>query len=303
MRLGITSLSYNRWFGEPRRELRAQLPLYFPYQTERIPMDESLAWCIRKAHDLGVEVLADPVLRWREPDYVEAMAELAAQHGVAVEPWMVVDLMATGEAAKRAADEIVAFMRAVCRPLGATILGTGQSPMIYHRYLDEPPLEEQLARVAESLRPITRAAQAEGVTLALENHIDYWAEEYQRIRADVGSPALRFRLDTANQFLVIEDPVRAAATLAADVVTVHVKDVKVIPFSGEGARIVGAPIGKGNVDLRAILSILRAHAPDPARLPLVVEMNWVPSNEDPAYWSDQSVRWMKETFAEFLARG
>jgi hypothetical protein len=32
-------------------------------------------------------------------------------------------------------------------------------------------------------------------------------------------------------------------------------------------------------------------------------MNWVPSNEDPAYWSDQSVRWMKETFAEFLARG
>jgi sugar phosphate isomerase/epimerase len=221
VRLGVTSLNYARWFGEARLEASGRPPLYYPYQQERVPAAESLAWSIRKAQRLGVPVLADPIHRWREPSYVERMADLARQCGVAVEPWIAPNYLVQGDEARRVVDEVVAFMRMVCKPLGATILGTAQVPMLYHRWLEEPSLDEQLERYAENLRPVARAAEAEGITLALENHCDYWADEFLRLRELVGSPALKFRLDTGNQVLVLEDPVRAAETLAEHIVTVH----------------------------------------------------------------------------------
>jgi sugar phosphate isomerase/epimerase len=265
-----------------------------------VPPAESLAWSIREARRLGVGVLADPVSRWREPGYVEAMADLAASHGVEIEPWMAPNYLATGDEAKQAIDTIVAFMRRVCRPLGATILGTAQVPMVYHRWLESPSLEEQLERYAASLRPVARAAESEGVTLALENHCDYWAAEFIRLKSMVGSPALRFRLDTGNQWLVMEDPVRAAALMAEDIVTVHLKDVRIIPFCGDGARVIGAPLGRGHVDVRRILTILRERGVSPATMPLVLETSWCPSNEDPARWTEDGLAWARANLGEFL---
>src|SRR5688572_3482214 len=131
MRLGITSLNYARWFGEARLDASGRLPLYFPSQPERVPQAESLAWSIRRAQSLGVRVLADPIQRWREPGHVEAMADLAASSGIAIEPWMAPNYMATGDEAEHVVDTMVEFMRRVCRPLGATILGTAQLPMVY----------------------------------------------------------------------------------------------------------------------------------------------------------------------------
>jgi sugar phosphate isomerase/epimerase len=98
----------------------------------------------------------------------------------------------------------------------------------------------------------------------------------------------------------MEDPVRAVEAMADHVVTVHLKDVRVVPLCAEGAKVIGAPLGNGHVKARAILEILRARAPDPANLPLVVETHWVPSNEDPALWSDASVAWAQENLRDFL---
>lgn len=300
MKLGVTSLNYYRWFGEANLDASGRLPLYYPHQQDRIPRDESLVWSIQKARSLGVSVLADPVQRWREPGYVERMAELAADRGVAIEPWIAPNYLARGDEAKRIVAEVIAFMQTVCKPLGAKILGTAQVPMVYHRWLADPPLDEQIARYAENLRLVARAAEAEGVTLALENHCDYWADEFSRLREMVGSPAVQFRLDTGNQFLVCEDPVNAAALLAEHIVTVHLKDVRIIPFCSEGAKIIGAPLGKGHVNVRRILEILQERTRDPRNLPLVVEVSWVPSNEDPALWSDASVAWAQEALRDYL---
>jgi sugar phosphate isomerase/epimerase len=300
MRLGITSLNYARWFGEARLDASGRLPLYFPSQPERVPQADSLAWSIRRARSLGVRVLADPIQRWREPGYVEAMADLAASSGIAIEPWMAPNYMATGDEAKQVVDTMVGFMRRVCRPLGATILGTAQLPMVYHRWLESPSLDEQLERYAENLRPVARAAEADGITLALENHCDYWAAEFRRLKDMVGSPALRFRLDTGNQWLVMEDPVRAAEILAEDIVTVHLKDVRIVPFCAEGAKVIGAPLGHGHVDLRRILTILRERGVSPDTMPLVIETSWTPPNEDPVRWTEESVAWASQNLAEFL---
>ena len=99
----------------------------------------------------------------------------------------------------------------------------------------------------------------------------------------------------------MQDPLHAVQLLAGDVVTVHLKDVRIVPLTPEGARVIGAPLGQGHVDFKRILGVLKERSPAADTLPLVVETHFVPPNEDRAYWSEAGVAWAKQALAEFLS--
>ena len=109
-------------------------------------------------------------------------------------------------------------------------------------------------------------AQAQGVTLALENHGRFAgrSDQVRNIIDQVGSPALRVNFDTGNFLPVAEDPVQAARELGALTVMAHLKDMRLaaddekghVFADSRGRRLAGCVIGDGLVDLPAVLATL-----------------------------------------------
>ncbi len=248
-----------------------------------------------RARELGVGTLGislGPVLR--SPALLPQVAERAAALGIALEASWGDRFLDNG--AEQPTAPFRAFLRRFCRPLGIRIVGTASGSDRWDRRW---PLGQQLERMAAALTPLAAVAAEEGAVLALENHADYRGHEVASIVAAVGSSGLGARLDTANPFAVIEEPTAAAEALAACTVATHIKDVRVRPKHRGLLSLVGCPLGEGDVDLGAILPMLAARAPDPARLVLTVEVE-PPPGVDVWEATRQSVVWLRGNFGRQL---
>lgn len=128
--------------------------------------------------------------------------------------------------------------------------------------------EQGFGWITEGLAAGAEYAAAHGVTLALENHglMAGRSDQVRRIIEHVNSPALRANLDTGNFLLVNQNPTEAARELADVVALVHLKDFRRAQpgetehvYTGlDGAAYTGSVVGEGQVDLAAIIAILRA---------------------------------------------
>jgi sugar phosphate isomerase/epimerase len=184
---------------------------------------------------------------------------------------------------------------------GARLLCTTHSaPTIHNHFSMHPPIAEQIEIMVGNFRQVARVAEQEGVVIAFENHLDYRASEVAQVVAGVGSPALRANFDTANPVGVIEDPVDAARAIAPHTVMAHLKDFRIQPMTLLGEpRILWAPIGRGNIALEQILDILQAHAPDPAQLPVCLEVA-PPHDHDPDLWVRDSLSYVRGNLGRFF---
>jgi 3-oxoisoapionate decarboxylase len=143
-----------------------------------------------------------------------------------------------------------------------------------------------------ALLPLLREAAAhagtQGVVLAIENHIDFLADELVELIETVNSPWLGVCLDTANNLRMLEDPLKAALKLAPYARATHVKDIRARAGDPhEFSFWPSVPLGQGLIDLPAIFAALRAHGYDGL---LALEVDYL----DPAYENDEQV------FAESL---
>ena len=256
--------------------------------------DDPLA-ALDRGHEIGVRALGislGPVLR--DPALLPRLAERAAAFEIELETGWGDRFIDHG--ASQPVAPFRAFVRTFCRPLGVRVIGTASGTDRWDRRV---PLPEQMARLTAALRPLAATAAEEGVILALENHADYRGHEVAAIVAAVGSPGLGARLDTANPYAVIEEPLAAAEALAPYTVATHVKDLRVRPKHQGLLSLVGCALGEGDVDLRSIVRMVATRAPDPARLALTVEVEPPPGTD---VWeaTRRSVAWMRETFADLL---
>jgi sugar phosphate isomerase/epimerase len=121
--------------------------------------------------------------------------------------------------------------------------------------------EELIGRVVPMLKEAAAAAEAEGVTLALENHIDFTSREVARILDEVGSDQLRVNFDTGNTIRLFEDPVEAAARLAPYTISTHTKDIATRVKGGAPSENFtwwpSCPIGEGVIDMPGVVDALR----------------------------------------------
>jgi sugar phosphate isomerase/epimerase len=127
--------------------------------------------------------------------------------------------------------------------------------------------EQGFGWITEGLAAGAEYAAEHGVTLALENHglMAGRSDQVRRIIEHVNSPALRANLDTGNFLLVNQNPTDAARELADVVALVHLKDFRRAQpeetehvYKGlDGMAYTGSVVGEGQVDLAAIIAILR----------------------------------------------
>jgi sugar phosphate isomerase/epimerase len=267
--------------------------------TERTPEAMQPENVLATAHRLDLQVVALRATGWQEPGWTDRVRGLMDRYGIAVELGFGDNYIANG--AGQPTEGFAEFVERACRPLGVTIVGT-TSPAHGGRWLKEPPLDEQLDRLAAALRRLAPVAEAGGVRLTIENHADYRGHELAAVLARVDSPAVGARLDTANPYAVIEEPLAAAEALAPYTVATHVKDLIVEAEPGNRGVPPGGllglrhcVLGEGHVDLPAIVALLAERGPLGGDLSLVLEVGGATIAESVAY--------ARRAFAPYLSNG
>lgn len=125
----------------------------------------------------------------------------------------------------------------------------------------QEPVRIQIERIVEVLKEVADFAAARHMVLAMENHMDFTADEQLEILDRVGSDHLKVLLDTGNNLRILEDPMEVVRKLAPYTVATHIKD---IAATGKGNPATDwrtfwptVPLGKGILDLPEMIDILR----------------------------------------------
>lgn len=131
-----------------------------------------------------------------------------------------------------------------------------------------------------TLRELSKMAQDYDIFVGIHTSF-FTAEEYVQIMESVDSSHIGLCLDTANAFLVLQDPVDFAKQVAPWVKGTHLKD-SCIYLQPEGIDwLGGCPLGRGSVDLPTIVELLYEANPE---INLSVEDHWgrtkMPINEE-----------------------
>jgi sugar phosphate isomerase/epimerase len=248
MKIGIDSYCFHRYFGEVYPDLQADPGKRWRMESEFLDyalaqgVDEvALESCFFDALDDGLcaeirarldEAGIDRVLGWGHPEGLWG--------GTKPEEL---------DALKRHLPQVLA--------LGSTRMRICAASMNYAK----APREELIGRVVPMLRDAAKAAEEHGVTLALENHIDFTSHEVARILDEVGSEHLKVNFDTGNTIRLFEDPVEAAERLAPYTVSTHTKDIATRVKGGSPAENFtwwpSCPIGEGVIDMKGVVEALR----------------------------------------------
>ncbi|SAK48620.1 Xylose isomerase-like TIM barrel [Caballeronia pedi] len=120
--------------------------------------------------------------------------------------------------------------------------------------------KQHKASLVPLLSDAARHARRHGVVLAIENHIDLFADELVELIETVDSPALGVCLDTANNLRLLEDPAVAIEKLAPYARATHVKDIAAKGGNPrEFAFWPSVPVGQGLIDIPRAFNELRKH--------------------------------------------
>ena len=150
---------------------------------------------------------------------------------------------------------------------------------------------ESVLDYANTMRVATKAlsdaekiARRHDVKLALENHKDQTTEERLALLEQFSSEWIGACLDVGNNIALLEDPVAVARAFAPWTLTVHFKDQGVQEYT-DGFLLADVPVGRGAIDLRQIIQIVREKKPevlfhlelitrDPLRVPIFNDTYW-----------------------------
>lgn len=244
MKVGIDSYCFHRFFGEvydgqpqPPYQMTQQDFLAFAKECEVDGV--SLESCFFPSFDAGflADLKAqlddygfDRVYAWGHPDGLEAGKNRAAYDDMV-----------------RQMDYAVAIGADVMRVVGSSLM-----------FRHEPHMP-QLEILADWFTDAAKIAGDKGVKLAMENHIDYTADECVWLIESVGSPNFGLNFDTGNFLRLLDDPVRGMEKLAKYTFATHIKDLKVRKGVSptEWYFFSSTPVGDGLVDNHRLAQLLK----------------------------------------------
>lgn len=140
------------------------------------------------------------------------------------------------------------------------------------------------AGAERSLRLAEPVLSRHRMTLAVENHKDFTADELLAVLGRVESEWIGVLVDTGNNIALLEEPHAVIEALAPRVRSIHLKDMAVQPDAG-GFRLSEVPLGTGLLDLPRVLATLTRAKPDvvvnlematrdPLRIPCLTDGYW-----------------------------
>lgn len=244
MKVGIDSYCYHRYFGE-----------VYPFQK-----DPRIRWNVSRFLKRALELNVDGVsletcfLPNLDPGFLSDLREqLDGQRLDRVLAWGHPDGLEGGK--NQAALQDLINHIPIARQLGARVMRIVGSSL---RFRNESSAIH-IAELAKLLPRATQVAEAEGVILAIENHIDFTAREILELLERVGSAFLGVNFDTGNALRLFEDPVKEAALLASHIHATHVKDLS--PRRGGSPQEwnfwESVPAGHGIIDILGIMRVLK----------------------------------------------
>jgi sugar phosphate isomerase/epimerase len=110
--------------------------------------------------------------------------------------------------------------------------------------------QAQIRRLVKMLNEAVKVARDYDIKMAIENHIDFAADEILQLLETVGSPYLGLNFDTGNFARLLDDPVKGMEKLAKHTLATHIKDLKVNRQAAvtDWYFFSTAPVGEGFID-------------------------------------------------------
>ena len=235
MKVGIDSYCYHRFFGEVYPDQA---------QPEKLMTMEDF---LKRACEIGAEAvsLETCFLPSLDPGYLKELKPLLDEYGFdRVLAWGHPDGLERG-LNPTALEELKSLIPRTGL-IGADVMRvTGSSLMFRHE-----DHQEQLARLAEQFKECMKIANDSGVKLAVENHIDFTADEIMQLLEMVGDKNFGVNFDTGNFLRLLDDPITGMEKLAPYVFATHCKDLMVDKNVDprEWYFFAGVPAGHGLVD-------------------------------------------------------
>lgn len=235
MKIGIDSYCYHRLFGEV-------------YAQQSAPAERrDVMWFVDRAHQLGVDgvSLESCFISPRNQEYLANVKEkLDAYQLDRVYAWGHPDGLEGGKNLA-AYDEMIESLQHA-QWIGADVMRVvGSSLMFRHE-----PHGPQIERLTKMFVEAVKEAERFGIRLAMENHIDFTADEMLELLTNVNSPYLGMNFDTGNFVRLLDDPIKGMEKLAKYVYATHIKDLKIQRgvAPDEWFFFSSTPVGEGIVD-------------------------------------------------------
>jgi 3-oxoisoapionate decarboxylase len=243
MKVGIDSYCYHRFFGEvypdqkpPEKDMTME---DFLVRAKALEVDGvSLESCFFPSYDEGwlKDLKAqlddygfDRVYAWGHPDGLE--------RGKNFEEFDV--MMASFERAKL---------------IGADVMRVVGSSLMF-RHEPHGPQIEALTKMFKKAVPIAEDFQ---IKMAVENHIDFTADEILQLIENVDSEYFGINFDTGNFLRLLDDPIAGMEKLAPYTYATHVKDL----MPDKTAKptdwhfFAGVPVGMGLINNEKLAQLL-----------------------------------------------
>jgi sugar phosphate isomerase/epimerase len=166
--------------------------------------------------------------------------------------------------------------------------------LVFEEESGTPRTRRQLDRFLAAVAP---RLENVGVTLAIENHFDVPSAMLAEAACRYPPETIAFCVDTANSLRNFESPEAVMDLLGRRACCYHVKDFSVVGCL-LGFTVGGAPLGKGRLNLDALLQRIFERDPEPD---LFIE-NWTPDTGDLAADIRQDAAWLEESLSFLRAR-
>jgi sugar phosphate isomerase/epimerase len=243
MKVGIDSYCYHRFFGEvyPDQKAPAKNMTMQDFLKRAREMDVdgvSLESCFFPTYDTG----------W----FKELKAQLDEYKFDRVYAWGHPDGLERGQNWDAYKEMVDSVPRA--KAIGADVMRVVGSSLMFRHEAHGPQIEA----LAKMFKEAVKVAEDNGVKMAVENHIDFTADEILQLLEMVGSKNFGLNFDTGNFLRLLDDPIAGMEKLAPYVLATHVKDL--LPDKSAKPTdwhfFAGVPVGKGLINNQKLAELL-----------------------------------------------
>ncbi len=159
--------------------------------------------------------------------------------------------------------------------------------------------DEHTKQCEARLRELAPLAKSLGLTIGVENHLDFSVEELRDLIKRVNSPHVGVIFDVGNTIGTLDDPTEAADILGPYTVATHYKDFAIEEVA-RGFRFTMVPLGCGSLRLPEITARLLKHVDPEMGMSIEMmsgqhfEVNWLEDRFWTAY-RDKTARQVAAT--------
>ena len=168
---------------------------------------------------------------------------------------------------------------------GATIFRTALGGRRYEQFKAHAAFLDFKTKAEKALQLAAPVVEKAGVKLGVENHKDFHAVELADMLKKLGSASVGACIDTGNNIALLEEPFSVVETLAPMAVTVHLKDMAVLP-GRNGFYLSEVPLGQGMLDIQGMVDTIRAANPTASiNLEMITRDPLAIDCLTPSYWA------------------